>query len=118
MLAELTADDADEDVEWRGKENVSLGEIRARRLMKRHRLQMCRCRAIDLYADRMSYLHLNAPGKGSDDFHTWLKGFKAWIKDMETANEWMSTRMEASGGKIEGAPKRLWSLEAKKYRQT
>ena len=72
--------------------------------MKRHRLQMCRCRAIDLYADRMSYLHLIALRKGSDDFHTWLKGFKAWIKDMETANEWMSTRMEASGAKEKRHP--------------
>ena len=44
---------------------------------------------IDRYADRISYLNLDAPKKGSDGFQDWLKRFQLWITGLETTGHWL-----------------------------
>ena len=44
---------------------------------------------VDRFADRISYLNLDAPKKGSDSFQDWLKRFQLWITSFETTGHWL-----------------------------
>ena len=46
-------------------------------------------RVVDRFTDRISYLNLDAPKKGSDSFQDWLNCFQLWITSLETSGHWL-----------------------------
>ena len=46
-------------------------------------------RIVDRFADRISYLNLDTPKKGSDNFPDWIKRFQTWIADLEASSNWL-----------------------------
>ena len=46
-------------------------------------------RVVHRFASRISYHNLNAPKKGSDDFHAWVRRLRTWISELEATGHWM-----------------------------